>query len=516
MKKVGPSKKHDTFKLVVLSLALLAIAFLGVVNPGRNQKTLGAIAAKVDDEDISNSEFKRRYQREISFYKQYHGADFKPSSVELAQKVLTKLIEDRAWLNTAKHNGSLASIEEVSSRIVNIEEFQDEKGRFSEKKMTELLRANKLTEKSLAKDFRIQLSRQKLKNQILNHVFVSTHEAELMHKLKNTEYELKYVKVEPSKLKVKVSDADLKTYLEGKSSTKEIEAFYKKNKADYQAEKEVQVRQILVSFKGADRAPKDVQKRTKAEAKKRANKLLADIKKSPKKFPAIAKAESDDLYSKSVEGDLGFLQFDEMPKSFSEVAFNLKKNSISSVIETKFGFHIVRVEDIEEAKNITLEEAKSSIASKILEAKHRKKEALALSEQILASLKKGGNVEKTLKDNNLKWKTSPKTSLVSQTISGLPKEFVEAGLNLRKKGDVYSKVLKKPSANYVITLASRTKADTSKLSEEEKTTLKQSLEQSQSYELVSSIGKRINEEYKNPKKHTVYINEDYKALDSSS
>lgn len=516
MKKTGTSKNKNLATYIILGLALVAIAFLGVVSPNRGQETLGAIAAKVDKDDITRSEFSTRYKNQLSYYQQTHGQDFKPGSIGLANKVLNEIIKERTWYQTAKENGSLASIEEVSSQIADIPSFYDKDGKFSEKLMNQILRANGLTEASLAKRFRMSLSSEKLKGQIVNQIFIPTQMINLMYLLQETKVELSYVKIEKAKLKIKVSKESVDKYLANEKSSAEIKSHYSRFKASYQAEKEVRARQLLVSFKGAERSNESSAKRTKAEALKKAKRLLADIKRSPKKFVSIIKKETDDLFSKATDGDLDFIEFNEMPKEFSTVVFKMKKGAISEPIETKFGYHIVRVEDIQEAKNISLEKAAPSIAEKLLETKERNKQATDLSNKLLAGFKAGKNEKDLMKAHGLKWETTPKMTLVSRSLPGFPKEFSEAALSLNKKNNVLPKVIKKQDVNYLVKLSSKEKADLSKLTDEKKLDIERVLKQKEARELLSSYEKTIWETYQDPKKHTIYINPQYKALDSGA
>ncbi|MHC4512666.1 MAG: peptidylprolyl isomerase [Planctomycetota bacterium] len=96
---------------------------------------------------------------------------------------------------------------------------------------------------------------------------------------------------------------------------------------------------ILIGYEGADSS--EVKGRTKEEAKKQAEELLAKAKAEPDKFADLAKANSDGP-SKDKGGDLGEFNREKMEAPFTEAAFKLKVGEISEVVETKFGFHIIK------------------------------------------------------------------------------------------------------------------------------------------------------------------------------
>ncbi len=96
---------------------------------------------------------------------------------------------------------------------------------------------------------------------------------------------------------------------------------------------------ILVSYEGADNS--EVKDRTKEAAKKKAEELLAKVKAEPDTFADLATQNSDGP-SKDKGGDLGEFDRETMEKPFTEAAFKLKVGEISDVVETKFGFHIIK------------------------------------------------------------------------------------------------------------------------------------------------------------------------------
>jgi peptidyl-prolyl cis-trans isomerase NIMA-interacting 1 len=97
---------------------------------------------------------------------------------------------------------------------------------------------------------------------------------------------------------------------------------------------------VLVVYKGAKRAPKGVT-RTKAEARSRAQEALDKIR-SGVAFEDVVKAYSDDAGSVDRMGSLGKFHRGDMDPTFAAAAFALKVGQVSDVVQTPFGFHVIK------------------------------------------------------------------------------------------------------------------------------------------------------------------------------
>lgn len=115
-----------------------------------------------------------------------------------------------------------------------------------------------------------------------------------------------------------------------------------KTKESEESEKptEVKASHILISYEGADRADQQIS-RTKDEAKAEAERIRNLIVEQGQDFADLARKHSDGP-SKSKGGDLGKFKFEVMAKPFSEAAFALKIGDVSEVVETGFGFHVIK------------------------------------------------------------------------------------------------------------------------------------------------------------------------------
>ena len=160
---------------------------------------------------------------------------------------------------------------------------------------------------------------------------------------------------------ITVNDSELKTYFD-------------QNQAALMAKEERRASHILINA-GKDSSPAD---RTKAKAK--AIELLATLRQKPDQFAELAKKFSEDAGSATRGGDLDFFAKGAMVKPFEDVAFALKKGEISEVVESDFGFHIIRLTDIKTASAGNLQQVRPQLEAELKKELARKKYA-ELAEQ---------------------------------------------------------------------------------------------------------------------------------------
>jgi peptidyl-prolyl cis-trans isomerase C len=133
-----------------------------------------------------------------------------------------------------------------------------------------------------------------------------------------------------------------------------IADFYQKNPDKFQQGPRVRASHILIAV------PENADAAAKTAAKTKAEGLLKDIK-GGKDFAALAKENSADPGSAQQGGDLGFFEPGQMVPQFDKVAFALKPGELSDVVETQYGFHIIKVVEKQGARVVPLEEVKPQI-----------------------------------------------------------------------------------------------------------------------------------------------------------
>jgi peptidyl-prolyl cis-trans isomerase D len=127
-----------------------------------------------------------------------------------------------------------------------------------------------------------------------------------------------------------------------KMQTTEDEAkkFYDENASKFQGNEQRHASHILIGV-SASSSPE-----AKAEAKKKAEQVLAEVKKNPTKFSELAKKYSQDPGSAEKGGDLGTFARGSMVKPFEDAAFSMKQGEISGLVQSDFGYHIIKLTEI--------------------------------------------------------------------------------------------------------------------------------------------------------------------------
>lgn len=188
-----------------------------------------------------------------------------------------------------------------------------------------------------------------------------------------------------------VSDADAKKY-------------YTENIKQFKYPERVRASHILISVnpqeieeiitsnkENAGLSKDEIKKKVDAEiaAKKaKADKVLAEVKKDPSQFAKIAKENSDDTTTAVKGGELGFFSAQEMVPEFSKAAFSMKPNTVSGLVKTNFGYHIIMVTDRMAAGQEPFEKVKNDIKAYLQNQKQ-----LQLIDNLVESLKKNASIE---------------------------------------------------------------------------------------------------------------------------
>ncbi|MCO5108275.1 MAG: SurA N-terminal domain-containing protein [Burkholderiaceae bacterium] len=383
-------RKHQRLmQFLLLVLIFPAFAFFGIQGYEKFFSEEGTVA-KVGSSKISRQEFELAHRRQIEQLRQMLGDRFDSSMVDndtARGQVLDGLIAQRALLAEALDKRIAVPDEQLRRAIAAIPGLTSADGKFDIDRYRQLLRAQGKNEQIFESEMRSDLALQALPEAIAQTAFVPASLVDRMIALGEQTREVRELQFKADDYAAKVSPTDeqLAAYYERnaqafevpenarvqylvlsgdavgkqiKVSEQDARAYYEQNKARYTTPEQRRASHILVKVEaGASEAQKNA-------AREKAGQLLAKLEGGAD-FAALAKAESQDPGSAASGGDLGFFTRDTMVKPFADAAFALKQGETSGVVESEFGFHVIRVTEIRPAVQRDFESVRASIESEI-------------------------------------------------------------------------------------------------------------------------------------------------------
>lgn len=351
-------------------LALITIPFaLFGIDSYLSQAGNNVAIAKVNGSEISVQEYSNALQNLRNRMQSEGKIDqAQLDSPEVKSLVLDQLINQQLLSEEVKHAKYAISDAQLATYITGMPAFQKD-GKFSQELYDETLQQNKLTPSKFEAGMRSDLLAQQAQDGIAKLGFVSNAVTDNSLKLMNQK---RVVTVSEIKTKdfinqVKINPAEVKAYYEQhkdklrepervkieflllsasslvptvKVDDAEVKKFYEENAAKFQGNEQRRASHILIGF-GVNATTEQ-----KQEAKAKAEALLATIKKNPKTFEELAIKNSQDPGSATKGGDLGSFGRGAMVKPFEDAAFSMKVNQVSDLVESEFGFHIIKVTEI--------------------------------------------------------------------------------------------------------------------------------------------------------------------------
>ncbi|MBW6521641.1 MAG: SurA N-terminal domain-containing protein [Desulfoarculaceae bacterium] len=370
---------------LVLVIALVFI-FWGV---GTNMMNDRDAAISVNKEEISFQEFQRSYDQSIAGYRQQFGESISEDLLKglgIKQQVINQLIQAALLRQGTSAMGIMATPVEIQSTIQSMPQFQ-QNGEFNLDSYRATLGANRLTPNKFEASIGRNLLTEKGITFISN--FATTiSDAEIIELVRREQetVTVKVVKISPDLFndKVTIDPQELTAWFETEQNRylterkiklkylifpyqaqkdsiavndAQILAQYENDKAAYQTPEQRQARHIL--FKTDDNSSFE----ERAAQLKKAEEILARLRMG-EDFATLASTYSDDP-AKAQGGDLGTFSRGRMIKEFDDAVFFMQPNTISDIITTQFGYHIIKLEKIVPAVTQPLDEVRDAIAEKI-------------------------------------------------------------------------------------------------------------------------------------------------------
>jgi peptidyl-prolyl cis-trans isomerase C len=292
--------------VLLLAFVLPLPSALAKDEPGKDEP--GKIAAKVGNRTIDMQTFEQEVAKHMM---QYKGAqdNLPPAFMQqIRTHAINTLINREVLLQESEKRGIRADKEEVQKGIKSVQ------GRFpSQEKFLEALENLKITQSEFERQYMQQVKIQTL----LDQEIIS---------------------------KIEIKDDEAKAYFDA-------------NSAQFDQKEKVRARHILIKVE------KSADEKTKAQARKK----LVDIQKkimSGEDFAEMAKQHSQGP-SNVKGGDLGYFGQGQMVKPFEEAAFQLAAGEVSDIVETRFGYHLIKVLDRKAPAKAVYADQKQKIMGKL-------------------------------------------------------------------------------------------------------------------------------------------------------
>jgi len=290
---------------------------------------------------------------------------------EMKPMVIEQMVQRQLLLEDAKDQRVFLSKSDLRAMIAENPAFQVN-GKFDAEKYREALLQAQKTPEAFEQEVRDQVVIRRMLGGLLETGVVGKAQADLLARLLSEKREVQELRFTPQQYanlkEIIPTEAEIKAYYDSHQadyklpetvrleyvtlsqdqmaaavqvSDEEIQKYFDEHQADLVNE-ERKISHILLEVPQGAKAEK------KAEIKKQAESLLVELKKNPAQFADMAKRKSQDAVSAANGGALGgWVKRDgQMVKPFEDASFALAKGVISDLVETQYGFHIIKVDDV--------------------------------------------------------------------------------------------------------------------------------------------------------------------------
>jgi peptidyl-prolyl cis-trans isomerase D len=390
--------------VIVLALSGGMLLYLVPSMPGTGGEASTDTVAKVGDEAVSMAEVRQQ----LSDIEQRNQV---PKALEslYAQQILKQLVFQKEIEYEAKRLGIHVSDQERADRIRQFLPTAYNGDTFvgMDRYAAEVQSRFQMSVAVFEEQIRQGLLLEKFRKLVTDGISVGPAELQDEFRYRNEKVKLDYVLIKPEDLAAKITpdESEIKaSYEKNKAkylvpekrvvryaladvnqlrqttqvSDDDLKARYQQDIQQYQVPNRVHVDHILLMTVG--KTPAEIE-----EIRQKAEDVLKQARKGAK-FEDLAKKYSEDPGTKDKGGDLGWITQGQTVPEFEKAAFTLPKGTISDLVKTQYGFHIIKVLDKETAHTKTFEEVKDSIRAPLMLAK-ADKQAEDLADKLSAAIR---------------------------------------------------------------------------------------------------------------------------------
>lgn len=378
-------------KRVVQIVLLLIIVTFGFFGVDSYRKSGGSSSpATVNGEKISQQEFDNALRQQQERVREQAGANFDPAlfdKPEIKRMIMDSLVNQRLLSSQARSIGLTLSDEQLAQIIAGIEAFQKD-GRFDKQRYEAALSSQNMSPRLFELRVRDELSTRQLVDAYVKNGYASQTSADNLIRLNEQQRVVSVAQISPDLLtsQVKVDEAAVKEYYEKNQKEfqiperarveylifsvsallsqvavddLEIKKYYDEHQSEFSTPELRKAAHILIAV-DSKASVADMQ-----AARAKAEQILQQLKQAPAQFAQLAQKYSQDPGSAANGGDLGMFGRGMMVKPFDDAVFKLLVGEVSGLVQSDFGFHIIKLLAIKGGKTQALNEVKSSIAQKL-------------------------------------------------------------------------------------------------------------------------------------------------------
>ena len=371
----------------ILVLVILSFAFTGVSS--YLGSSTEAAAATVNGEEISESALEQAYQSERARLEQQLGEMFEALDADdsylasVKQSVLERLVAEKLLDQSATELGLRVSDEQIRTAIMTEPAFQTD-GKFDNDRYQAILRQLGYQANSFRDMMRTDMTRRQLVASLVGSEFVLPSEADYLAGIQGQTRDIRYhvIDATPYIAQAVVSDEDARAFYDANLAQfmspetlsleyielnakdmandvvvtdEEAQTYYDENKQQYLKPEKRLAAHILVNL-GDD----------ESAAKAKADAIYAKLQ-AGKEFAQLAKTESEDTFSGEQGGQLDWFEKGVMEPEFDDVLFSLSNGEYSAVVKTSFGYHIIKLLDLQPGAEAPFEDVKAKILAQLKE-----------------------------------------------------------------------------------------------------------------------------------------------------
>lgn len=400
-------RKHSRFVMILLFLLIIpSFIFVGIDQNYFSESS--PTVARVDGHDIKQSDWDNAHRMESDQVRAANPeVDAKLlDSPQARYATLERMVRDRVLVAAAQKMHLVASDAQLVrslQQIPAIAALKRADGTLDAEAYRALVGAQGMTPESFEANLRNNLSLSQVMGSAMNSSFVTDSQLKLAMdalyqrrevqvaqfpardfaaKVEATPEALQaYYKAHPDRFQqaeqasVEYVVLDTAAVLAGMEVNEDdLRTYYQENLTRLAGQEERRASHILIN------AGKEVSADDRMKARETAQGLLAQLRKDPESFAALAKQSSQDSGTAQGGGDLGFFGRGAMVKPFEDAAYALKKGEISEVVESDFGFHIIQLTDIKTPPQPSFAELRPRL-EKELKEQHAQRRFAEVAEQ---------------------------------------------------------------------------------------------------------------------------------------